>query len=297
MYLYHGTDQKSAKDIHKRGVDMSKSHKGYFGRGFYTATKESDAKENYADFAGNGNGIVLKFSLSPSAKILDLDKPEDFEQYKNLKWRGVFVEQLRGQDNFDEIMRGLGVDGIRDEGSFGGIVIYNPKVICLVDEMKFASLDKAIQYLSDLTGKRILVASKYQIKYWHEDAEDFDPWVTAEQADIVMKKSGVRPDRNKELRYIALDEKDNVIGAAFDSIINSEDYGSEYSFDVGVLPEHRGNVGMELIKACLEEANQLEEHIIRLWVVNPKLVKIMERKFGFKIDDIHSDGSAHMSKK
>lgn len=37
-YLYHGTDKKSANDIIKRGIDMSKSEKGYFGRGFYTAT-------------------------------------------------------------------------------------------------------------------------------------------------------------------------------------------------------------------------------------------------------------------
>lgn len=131
--LYHGTDKESAEDIVKNGVNMARSHKGYFGKGFYLATDEGLAKSNYADFADEEgeDGVVLKFKLNPTAEILDLDKPEDFEQYKNLKWRGVPVESLRHKDDFDSIMRDLGIDGIRDEGSFGGIVIYNPKVLKL----------------------------------------------------------------------------------------------------------------------------------------------------------------------
>ena len=165
MYLYHGTDMESAKNIAKYGVDMKKSHKGYFGIGFYTATNENLAKSNYADFADDEGepGTVLKFKLNSNAKILDLDKPKDFEEYKNAKWKGVPITDLRHLDNFNEIMVDLGFDGLRDEGSFGGIVIYNPKSIKLVEELKFASKSIALQYLADFTGQRVKIAenSKY----------------------------------------------------------------------------------------------------------------------------------------
>ena len=295
-FLYHGTDRKSADDIIKRGIDMSKSEKGYFGRGFYTATDEALAKSNYADFADDeGSGVVLKFSLSPNAKILNLTNEKDSEEYTTTKWKGVPIENLRHRDDFDEIMVELGFDGLEDR-SFGGIVIYNPKAIKLEEEMKFASINQALQFLADTTNSRIIIAKTARIEYWNEDAEDYDPWVAADQADEVMKKSGVRPDRNKELRFIALDENDDVVGAAFDSIVNSEEYGLEYSFDVAVNPEYRGSIGIELIKSCLEEANQYEERVIKLWVVNPKLVNVLEKKFGFEIEMKHGDGSAHMIK-
>ena len=296
-YLYHGTDKKSAEDIIKHGIDMSKSDKGYFGRGFYTATNEALAKSNYADFADDEeSGVVLKFSLSPSAKVLDLDKSDDFDTYKTTKWKGVPIENLIHRDDFDKIMVESGFDGLRDEGSFGGIVIYNPKAVKLEEEMKFASISQALQFLADTTNSRIIIAKTARVEYWNEDAEDYDPWITADQADAVMQKTGIRPDRNKELKFIALDEKDEVIGAAFDSVINSEEYGQEYSFDVAVLPEYRGSIGIDLIKSCLEEADQLPERIIKLWVVNPKLVNVLERKFGFEIEMKHGDGSAHMVK-
>jgi len=152
------------------------------------------------------------------------------------------------------------------------------------------------QFLSNFTGQRIFVASKYNVVWWDEDAEDYDPWVAADQADAVMKKTGIRPNRSKNLTFIALDEKDEVIGAAFTETTNTEDYGFEYSFDLAVLPEHRGSVGMELIRACIDEAKSLPDNIIRLWVINPKLVRVLERKFDFEIEQQYSDGSAHMVK-
>ena len=160
MYLYHGTDIESAKNIAKYGVDIKKSHKGYFGIGFYTATNENLAKSNYADFADDEGepGTVLKFKLNSNAKILDLDKPKDFEEYKNAKWKGVPITDLRHLDNFNEIMVDLGFDGLRDEGSFGGIVVYNPKSIKLVEELKFASKNIALQYLADFTGQKVKIA-------------------------------------------------------------------------------------------------------------------------------------------
>jgi hypothetical protein len=126
--LYHGTGQKDANDIIKNGIDMHKLAKGYFGRGFYLATDKSLAKSNYADFSDDeeGGGVVLKFKLDPKARILDLDDPEDWEFYKNSG-----LEHQIHKDNFHTIAVNYGVDGIRDEGSFGGIVVYNPDILRL----------------------------------------------------------------------------------------------------------------------------------------------------------------------
>jgi len=160
MYLYHGTDIKSAEDIIKHGINMNKSHKGYFGKGFYTATDEKIAKSNYADFADEDeSGIVLKFQLNSNAKILDLDNPNDFKIYTTVKWQGLKIKDLIHRDDFDKIMTELGFDGLRDEGSFGGIVIYNPNAIHLIEEIKFASENIALQFLADYTNKKIKIAN------------------------------------------------------------------------------------------------------------------------------------------
>jgi predicted N-acetyltransferase YhbS len=162
------------------------------------------------------------------------------------------------------------------------------------EKIVFASESKALQYLADYTQSRIVIAkTESKIVHWSEDDDDYDPWVAYDQAESVMKKSEIRPDRNKEISFIALDENDDVIGAAFDSYDHHE---KEYSFDVAVLPEYRGGTGIKLIKESLEKARELDDYRIRLWVVNPKLVKLLENKFGFEIDEQHSDGSAHMSK-
>jgi len=176
MYLYHGTDIQSAKDIVQKGVDIDKSTKGYFGKGFYTATNPELAQSNYADFAED-EGVVLKFKLDPNARILDLDKPEDFAL-----WRDNKFERLMHRDDFDQIMRKNKIDGLRDEGSFGGVVIYNPKSIKLVEEIKFASDNIALQFLADYTKKRVKIAKEIEIyrgeytgnkdgNYWSTDKE------------------------------------------------------------------------------------------------------------------------------
>jgi hypothetical protein len=164
--------------------------------------------------------------------------------------------------------------------------------------LKFSSVNQALQYLSDYTGSKIRIAKQEsKIVSWSEDADDYDDidydvWVAADQADAVMKKSGIRPDRNKELSLIALDNKSNVIGAVYDSYDHNE---KTYSFDVAVLPEYRSGTGLKLIKEAIE-IGQGFDYNITLWVVNPKLVKVLENKFDFEIETQHSDGSAHMIK-
>lgn len=128
--LYHGTSEKSALNIIKRGVDMRKCSKGYFGVGFYMADDFALAKSNYADFSEDC-GFVLTFELSEKARILDLSRKADYEKYMSMKVYGNPISGMLFLDNIDKIFVSLGVDGIKDR-SFGGIVIYNKKVIKLV---------------------------------------------------------------------------------------------------------------------------------------------------------------------
>lgn len=120
--LFHGTSMDGARSIVTGGIDNAKSSKGYFGRGFYLASDAELAENNYADFAeDDAEGVTLPVRVSDGARILDLRSPEDWEVYQ------PFAEEV-SRNNFDQIMRDNGIDGIFDR-SFGGVVIYNPDVL------------------------------------------------------------------------------------------------------------------------------------------------------------------------
>lgn len=133
---------------------------------------------------------------------------------------------------------------------------------------------------------------------WDEMADDYDPWVTADQAEAVAKNSGIRISSDKELSFIALDDRGDVVGAIWTSFI-PDDIGAVFDFDVAVDKSSRGgNIGLQLIDAALglyEDQRDMADHTyIRVWVVNPKLVRVLERKYGFEISNQYADGSAHM---
>lgn len=121
--VFHGTSKEAAEDIVKNGIDNEKSNKGYFGKGFYATSDEDLANKNYAEFQNEGNGDVVAIKISKNARILDLRNEKDSEVYKK---SGLENDQWR--DNYDELMVQHGIDGIFDR-SFGGVVIYNPKVL------------------------------------------------------------------------------------------------------------------------------------------------------------------------
>jgi len=128
--VYHGTDRKSYEDILKRGIDMEKSSKGYFGKGFYTTPDEALAKSNYADFTGEDEDdtVVIKLRVNPKARILDLRSEEGWDKYSKL---GLGKDLNR--DDLDKLMVRNGVDGLVDN-SFEGLVMYNPKMISVVKD-------------------------------------------------------------------------------------------------------------------------------------------------------------------
>jgi ribosomal protein S18 acetylase RimI-like enzyme len=135
---------------------------------------------------------------------------------------------------------------------------------------------------------------------------DYDPWVAADEADQVMRDSRINVGRNKELTLIAL-VGDRVVGAVYSSFSLDTEYKPDdvwvYDFDVAVAKQYRGHskIGLRLIDAALTNYRNLTADLppdskayIKLYVVNPKLIRFLERSRGFEIEAEHSHGSAHM---
>jgi hypothetical protein len=123
--MFHGTSKTGALSIKNHGILQSKSTKGYFGRGFYMTSDYDLAKNNYADFAEEGEtGDIVVIKIKSHARILDLRTENDFLLYAKVTRNGSIL----GNDNLDNIMIQNGIDGLFDR-SFGGVVIYNPKAV------------------------------------------------------------------------------------------------------------------------------------------------------------------------
>lgn len=144
------------------------------------------------------------------------------------------------------------------------------------------------------------------IMQWDEYADNYDPWITLEQAENVTEKAGIRPNSNKELLFMAM-VNDDVVGAVWYSFEHNNDDDEAvtfdewnvFDFDVAADPEFRSRrVGIQLIEAALEEYHSLKsEHpqtLVNVHVINPRLIGVLENKFGFDIEAEHSDGSADM---
>ena len=117
----------------------------------------------------------------------------------------------------------------------------------------------------------------------HIDPEE--DWEMADQAYQIAKLVNIRASRNKNPTIIALNDKQDVIGAAFTSWEDDHDMTQQvgepvahWDFDVVVHPQWQGYemVGMKLIRQAEAEKKNLEGQYgqraySRMWVVNPKL--------------------------
>jgi hypothetical protein len=145
------------------------------------------------------------------------------------------------------------------------------------------------------------------IQITHIDPEN--DWEHAEALERIANKVKIRPDRNKEPTIIALNDKDEVIGGVFTSWSHDEDASNSagepiavWSYDVVVDPEWQGHemIGMRLIQQAEAEKRNLEsmyekKAYTRLWVVNPKLARVLQRpRYGFNAETEYEDGSAHL---
>lgn len=154
--------------------------------------------------------------------------------------------------------------------------------------------------------KTFILVETVEIK--HIDPEE--DWEDASRAEAIATISGIRAGRNKEPRIIAYDEKGEVVGAAFVSVEQDHEFSQHYNepihryeFDVVVHPNARGTdlVGIKLIRAAEQDKrnfeNEMGKTFTRLWVVNPKLAKLLQTpKFNYEPEIEHKDGSAHLLK-
>lgn len=141
----------------------------------------------------------------------------------------------------------------------------------------------------------------------HIDPED--DWEEGEQAYRIAKAVNIRPDSTKNPTIVALNDKGDVIGAAFTSWTQDHDMQHtqpvyKWDFDVVVDPAWQKYhlVGIQLIRAAEREKKNMEAMsdgiaYTRLWVVNPRLAKLLQtHRYGYDAEAEHGDGSAHLIK-
>ncbi len=135
-------------------------------------------------------------------------------------------------------------------------------------------------------------------------------WEEAEQAEQIFKQEKINFGRNKDISQVAI-ENGIVIGALASGWDRNNGYGEDvmiFSFDIVIKPEfRRQGIGLGLIQQAIKKYNTEkleyqemgENTMMRLWVVNPVLIPVLE-KMGFQIessyevDGLGSPGSAHL---
>lgn len=139
-----------------------------------------------------------------------------------------------------------------------------------------------------------------------------EDWEEAEKAYQIATIVNIRPGRDKEPTIIAKNDQGKIIGAVFTSWSEDSEatqhFGTsiaKWDFDVVVHPHWQGYemIGMKLIKQAELMRQSFEKEYgqkayTRLWVVNPKLAKILQHpKYGgYEAESEYEDGSAHLVK-
>jgi ribosomal protein S18 acetylase RimI-like enzyme len=138
-------------------------------------------------------------------------------------------------------------------------------------------------------------------EYSDEAFYDSDGYSIWEQAFAIASNSGIHIASNKELAFVAMDDA-TVVGGVWSARYHDEDQDAEvYDFDMAVDKNYRNQVGifLKLMNAALGEYRDLLEYnprtYIRVWVVNPRLIDVLERRYGFELESRHGNGSAHMT--
>ena len=163
-----------------------------------------------------------------------------------------------------------------------------PKQVSEPEPSKYQPKKYEQRGLFDHRLDRQLALLEYKIEYFDQDTDDYDPWLVYDQADFIFKKSDIRPGRDKDLKIIAI-EGDKVLGAVYTDLHEEDDIWI-YSFDVAVDPSKRDDrVGLKLIDAAIKDYKNeravLGNVEMKVMVVNPKLSKYLERKYGFEVID------------
>jgi len=133
-----------------------------------------------------------------------------------------------------------------------------------------------------ISGRKITTNDKLQIDYIDPEED----WEAAEDVFQIAKKTGIRPNRNKDVRLVAR-VGDTVIGGAFTATYEDEYDGEFYQtldFDVTVDPQWQGyqRVGLRLIESIIRFAEESDCQVVTAFVINSRLARILDSKFGFE---------------
>jgi GNAT superfamily N-acetyltransferase len=143
--------------------------------------------------------------------------------------------------------------------------------------------------------------------------ENEDPGNIGRACHSIANEAGIRISRNKELTFVAMtpDGPAGAVWSAFERDAEASEYSGQdvfrFDFDVAVSQATRATgltsarIGPQLIEAALDYYKSLKaEHpgaYIRVWVVNSKLARYLEDKYGFETEGRHgwSPDAPHMS--
>lgn len=136
---------------------------------------------------------------------------------------------------------------------------------------------------------------RYQLIYYSDEYDDLDDigidaYEAADIAGGIAKDGGVNILRNQELTSLLVDTNmPRVIGGLWVSHDNDK-----FSFDIAIDSGYQ-NMGLskklidaaisefEMQKDAFEDANEGEEFKMEVDVINPKLAKILQNKYGFYV--------------
>jgi predicted N-acetyltransferase YhbS len=133
-----------------------------------------------------------------------------------------------------------------------------------------------------VAGRKITANDELQIGYIDPEED----WEAAEDVFQIAKKTGIRPNRNKDVHLIAR-VGDTVIGGVFTATYEDEYDGEFYQtldFDVAVDPQWQGyqRVGLRLIESVIRFAAESDCQVVTAFVINSRLARILDSKFGFE---------------
>lgn len=130
-------------------------------------------------------------------------------------------------------------------------------------------------------GRQITSDQELQIDYIDPE----DDWESAAQVEQIANKVRIRPNRNKDVSIVAR-VGDTVIGGiftAFDEEVNEDQVEQTLDFDIVVDPQWQGykNVGLRLIEATIQYAQESDCSAVEAFVINKRLATVLDRKYGF----------------
>ncbi len=136
-----------------------------------------------------------------------------------------------------------------------------------------------------------------------EDDHGIEHYDMMDQADEVFSNSNIHPGRSKQYTHMAI-ENGVVVGAIqSDWHVDKSENLATFEFDVAVDKKFRNSMtGLKLIAEAINYYDsdkyvykEMGHNVqMRVWVVNTRLVPVLENRYGFQIESQYSNGSAHM---